>query len=173
MALCSTCQAFDIQSFGQNPFLTRGFRLLDVERRAKSTRCTFCCFLCDALEPARQQVQQQREALVKSNSAWKDPWIHLQMSKDNHWMTGRRWKTGGPLHINRLNIFISPRHIHNTIIAIDKGQIDSERSLEALCRGAVICRVLADQGTSFSDEPIHFSPDLRDYQRVPHIKAQM
>jgi hypothetical protein len=147
MALCSTCQAFDIQSFRKSPFFTRGYRLLDVERRAKSTQCTFCCFLYDALAPARQQIEEQHQELLKSSSAWKDPWIHLQMSGDNQWMS-RRWKSGDPLQFNRLNVFISPRHVHNTVMALYEHELDSKVLLDDVCKGAVMFRVLADKGTS-------------------------
>lgn len=143
MALCSVCQSFDIQTFGKTPFHTRGFKMSDVLRRAKRTKCPFCCFLCDVLAPARQEVVQQHEELIKSHPSWNDPWVHLQMSQDNLWKMGSQWRSGNELRFNRMNIFLSPRHVHNT--GVKTRHSDKHFLLQELCKGEVLCRVLADQ----------------------------
>lgn len=96
MALCSSCQEFDIQSFQSDPFQLRGYPLQHVEESA-GHECTFCKFLCDSLT----------EEILEAHRTFGDScWLHMKMSKDH----ATEWKPDGRGHqYNKLTIFLAPR----------------------------------------------------------------
>lgn len=129
MTLCQSCQKFDIQSFATAPYQTRGYRLLNVERAAEEEDCTFCQFVCRALEGVRQSWRQA--------NLLNDAWVHIRMSKDNDWRGAVRRKRRSGLDFNRLDLFIGPRYVYITA--------DGAELLERL-EGGETCRILADHG---------------------------
>ena len=131
MSLCAACEAFDIQSFRDAPYQTRGYKLVDVEHSAKERNCAFCQFLYST---ALSTVPQE-----DATNVGKGRWIHLRMSENGN----RRDKDRAQSHdshllrFNRMDVILSDRHALFTTTASGDA---------AWQQDGVQCRLLADPG---------------------------
>ena len=135
MTLCGSCADFDIQSFREAPYQTRGYQFSDVERAVREQDCQFCRLLFD--------IAISIDAAVQASNSKKPTWIHLRMSENAY---RRKESKSLPLHFNRMDVTLSDRH---ALFTHDKS------GETAWQQEGVQCRLLADPGMSIAFNTHH------------------
>lgn len=132
MALCTSCAAFDLLSFGQDPFNSRGYEIKRLIISANAG-CSFCTFLYDSV---REEILEAQKLYQET-----DCWLHLVMSKDYQAVSPNApfpilplSKKRSELQFNKLFVILGPRHFR-----LGRGFLQCLRSRWEFC-------VLADPG---------------------------
>lgn len=74
-SLCEQCEAFDIYSFLNDPFYSRGYSFRSL-KLAAATGCSFCSLVLDAFRERRLPVLKARHRREGSEDDW---WVHFTL----------------------------------------------------------------------------------------------